>query len=54
MKCPRCGGKSTSTGKKWKYGVFDVELEICEECKKKFNVYYIDGKFKYTIPKYKN
>jgi len=53
MKCPRCGGFASSTGKKWKYHVFDVEQEECPKCEKKFNVYYRDKKFAYTIPKYK-
>ena len=53
MKCPRCGGESNSTGKKWKYSVFDVEQEECKQCGKKFNAYYRDGKFAHTIPKYK-
>jgi len=53
MKCPRCGAESEPTGKKWKYGAFDVESFYCPECKKKFNAYYREGKLVYTIPKSK-
>ena len=51
MECPRCGADSNPTGKKWKYAVFDVEGYHCEQCDKKFNAYYRDGKLSHTIPK---
>jgi hypothetical protein len=51
MNCPRCGEPSESTGKKWKYGSFDVEQQRCDGCAKMFNAYYKDGKLSYTVPK---
>jgi len=51
MKCPRCGAESKSTGKKWKYAVFDVESFCYEKCDKKFIAYYREGKLSHTIPK---
>jgi len=53
MECPRCGADSKPTGKKWKYAVFDVEGYHCEQCDKKFNAYYREGKLSHTIPKSK-
>ena len=52
MKCPRCGKEAKKTGKTWKYHVFDVEQHDGDKCNKKFNAYYKDGKFAFTIPKY--
>jgi len=51
MKCPRCGKEAKKTGKTWKYHVFNVEQYDCDECQKKFNAYYRNGKFAHTIPK---
>jgi len=53
MKCPRCGSESESTGKKWKYNVFDVEGHYCERCDKNFYTYFRNGKLNHTIPKRK-
>lgn len=49
--CPRCGAAADSTGKKWKFGVFDVEGYHCSGCDKNFNSYYKKGKFSHTVPK---
>ena len=51
MQCPRCGGESKSTGKKWRYSVFDVEGMVCKKCYKKFRVYYRHEKMSHTIPR---
>jgi len=53
VKCPRCGAEAESTGKKWKFGVFDVEGQYCAGCEKKFNAYYRGGRFTHTVPKSK-
>jgi len=53
MKCPRCGKQSEATGKKWKFGQFDVEGYHCAACDKKFNAYYKGGKLSHTVPKAK-
>jgi DNA-binding MarR family transcriptional regulator len=49
MNCPSCHNTASSKGKKWKYGVFNVELFACDNCLKTINVYYKNGKFSHTI-----
>ena len=54
ISCPRCGSEAQPTGKKWKYGVFDVEGYNCNECNEKFHTYYRYGKIQFfdiPIPK---
>jgi len=54
MNCPRCGGDSTPTGKRWQYSGREAESYNCPKCKKKFIAYYKNGKLSYTIPKKDN
>jgi len=51
VKCPRCSGEVSPTGKEWRYGAFDVKSFYCKACEKKFNAYYRDKQLAYTIPK---
>jgi transposase-like protein len=51
VNCPRCGLKAGQTGKEWKYHVFDAKSFYCNQCGKKFIVYYRNGKLSHTIPK---
>ncbi len=53
MACPRCGTQAEATGKKWKFGLFDVEGYYCAGCGKHFNAYYREGRFSHTVPKAK-
>lgn len=53
VECPRCYAEAESTGKEWKFGVFDVEGYYCKDCEKHFNAYYRDGNFSHTVPKSK-
>ena len=49
--CPRCGGEPKSTGKDFRFGVFDGKQYHCEECRKTFNAFYRDGRITHTVPK---
>lgn len=41
--CPSCGISMTSSGKRWKYSVFDVEFFICDKCPESSKVYFRNG-----------
>lgn len=49
--CPRCGALSKTTGKGFKFGVFEGRSYFCEGCDKSFNAFYRDRKLSYTVPK---
>ena len=50
MECPVCGGAANTTGKEFKFGVFDGKQHKCSACSKTFNAFYRDGKFTHTVP----
>jgi transposase-like protein len=51
VRCPRCGAENTVPTKEWEYGPFEVKGYLCEKCKKKFNLYFYEGKLSHIIPK---
>jgi DNA-directed RNA polymerase subunit RPC12/RpoP len=51
VKCPRCGREAEDAHKEWEYSAFHIKLYNCPRCGKKFNAYYRDNEFHYTIPK---
>jgi len=53
VECPRCGRTAETTGKEFKFGVFDGKQFQCNGCGKYFNAFYRDGKLQYTVPKAK-
>jgi lactoylglutathione lyase len=51
IKCPRCGEKAESTGRKFIFGVFEGRTYFCEPCGKTFNAFYKDRELSHTMPK---
>jgi lactoylglutathione lyase len=51
IKCPRCGEKAESTGRKFIFGVFEGRAYFCEPCGKTFNAFYKDRELSHTMPK---
>lgn len=51
--CPRCGRAAETTGKEFKFSVFDGKQFHCKMCGKYFNAFYRNGNLQYTVPKAK-
>lgn len=49
--CPRCLNEDSKLSKEWKYGVYNVKMYFCGECRKSFKLYYQDGFLKFSLPK---
>jgi transposase-like protein len=47
--CPNCGEKDTKSNKTWKYGIYQVQAFVCQNCNTKFREYYKSGKYAFTL-----
>lgn len=52
VKCPICDSETNDSPiKTWYYNKYFVKNYICTKCGDKFNIYYVDGIEKFTVPK---
>lgn len=49
VQCPKCKSELKKPYKIWKYGRFDAEGYICDNCGAKFRIYSKNGKHSFTL-----
>lgn len=52
LKCPICKQVDKSQiYKSWVFGQYEVKRYKCANCEQFYNIYFVEGRVKYTIPK---